>query len=198
MAKSRTRKKKKQVQPLPRKDKQGAAIPKSTTRQKVLVGIMLLAMALFVGGGLLKSFMGTGNKGMKTGQIVEPQFRIDGAVNFIKAGSEENAVKIEVEKVQTLPAIAQGLMHRKSMGENQGMLFTMPQEEPQSFWMKNTHIPLDIIFVNANREIVTIHRETTPMSEAPLDSGKPSKYVVEVNAGFCERHSINVGDSIQF
>jgi hypothetical protein len=78
------------------------------------------------------------------------------------------------------------------------MLFINSEEEMQSFWMKNTYIPLDMIFVNANKEIVTIHVNTTPLKEWNYTSTKPALYVVEVNAGFTNRHGIGTGDKIDF
>ena len=197
MAKSRNTRKKKRPQPTSsRKERQSRDIPPSTPKQKMLVGVLLVAMLLFVGGGLIKTFMG--NTGPNSTEIVEPQFRKDGELSFIKAATGENISKIEVEIVESIPLINQGLMYRKSMEEFRGMLFKMPIEEPQAFWMKNTHIPLDIIFVNSDKEIVTIHKDTTPFSEASLPSKKSAKYVVEVNAGYCDRNSINVGDKIRF
>ncbi|GBD89252.1 hypothetical protein BMS3Abin03_03202 [bacterium BMS3Abin03] len=89
-----------------------------------------------------------------------------------------------------------GLMSRKSMKENQGMLFIFPFERPQSFWMRNTLISLDMIFVNKNRQIVTIHKNTKVLSDQSYPSSKPAMYVVEVNAGFTDKYNIVVGDRI--
>jgi uncharacterized protein len=91
-----------------------------------------------------------------------------------------------------------GLMFRTNMKENQGMLFIFPYETEQSFWMKNTVLPLDMIFVNADLEIVKIHHNTTPYSEQSYSSGKPAQYVVEVNAGYCNKLNIIEGDKILF
>ena len=82
------------------------------------------------------------------------------------------------------------------MKENHGMLFIFPYEAEQSFWMKNTVIALDMIFVNSKLEIVKIHHNTTPFSEQSYSSGKPAEYVVEVNAGYSNRMGIKEGDKI--
>ena len=74
----------------------------------------------------------------------------------------------------------------------------MPQEKPQSFWMLNTYISLDIIFVNSDMEIVAIQANAQPHSTKRLPSLKPARYVVEVVAGFCAGHGIREGDKIQF
>ena len=64
------------------------------------------------------------------------------------------------------------------------MLFIFDNERPLSFWMKNTYIPLDIIYVNKSLEIVTIQENTMPLNEKPIPSEKPALFVVEVNAGY--------------
>jgi uncharacterized membrane protein (UPF0127 family) len=89
-------------------------------------------------------------------------------------------------------------MFRENMKEEEGMLFLFPAEEYQSFYMKNTIMPLDIIFVNAKKQIVKIHKNTTPYSEASLPSMKPSIYVVEVIAGFTDKYKIQEGDIIDW
>jgi uncharacterized membrane protein (UPF0127 family) len=78
------------------------------------------------------------------------------------------------------------------------MLFIFPTEEPESFYMKNTIIPLDIIFINSKRELVKIYKYTTPYSEQDLPSIKPIRFVVEVNAGFCDTYNIKEGDFIDW
>lgn len=88
-------------------------------------------------------------------------------------------------------------MYRKDLPEFHGMLFLFPREEVQSFWMKNTPLPLDIIFINSAYEIVNIARNTIPFSERLLPSGRPAQFVLEVNGGFCQRHGIEVGDRVE-
>jgi uncharacterized protein len=92
----------------------------------------------------------------------------------------------------------QGLMYRDSMAENHAMLFIFPQEQQLSFWMKNTIMPLDIIYANAKKEIITTQKNAVPYSEDSIPSNGPAQYVVEVNAGFCDRHSIKPGDHIEW
>ena len=89
-----------------------------------------------------------------------------------------------------------GLMNRKSMKENQGMLFIFPTERYQSFWMLNTLFSLDMLFINSNKEIVTIHKNTTPLSQQSYPSSKPAIYVLEVVAGYTDKFNIKEGDKI--
>lgn len=122
-------------------------------------------------------------------------FSKGGELVFSTANGDSLA-KIDIEFAETNDKRTLGLMYRKEMEENQGMLFIFPYEEPQSFWMANTILPLDIIFVNSKRAIVKIHKNTTPYSHQSYPSVEPSIFVVEVNAGFTDRHNIKEGDKI--
>ncbi len=127
----------------------------------------------------------------------QPKFVKEGELTFKKSDSSA-VVKINIEIADNDEERQMGLMNRSFMNNNQGMLFTFDVEEPQAFWMKNTIIPLDIIYVNAKKEIVSISRDTEPFSEKSLPSGRPAIYVVEVNAGFCDQYEINPGCRIDF
>jgi len=93
-----------------------------------------------------------------------------------------------------------GLMNRTSLDYNSGMLFVFQNERPRSFWMKNTLIPLDMIFVDSNLRIVNIIKNAQPCKTIACElypSGIPAKYVVEVNAGFVDKEGIEIGDKIR-
>lgn len=127
-----------------------------------------------------------------------PQFQKEGSLEFIRAEDASVIKHIDIEIASDELEIRQGLMYRQSMKQDQGMLFLMPVEEPQSFWMLNTYLSLDIIFVNAAMEIIKIQANTTPQSLKSIPSQRPAKYVVEVLAGFCETYEIKEGDNIQY
>jgi len=91
-----------------------------------------------------------------------------------------------------------GLMNRKEMKENEGMLFIFPIQGNQSFWMRNTLISLDMIFVNDKKQIVTIHKNTKILSDQSYPASQPAMYVVEVLSGFADKHNIQVGDKIDW
>ena len=94
-----------------------------------------------------------------------------------------------------------GLMNRESLEDNNGMLFIFDREGVLTFWMKNTLIPLDMIFVSEDKAIKHIERDVPPCLEdpCPLYSSKyPVKYVIEVNGGFTEAKGIEIGDTIDF
>lgn len=107
-------------------------------------------------------------------------------------------IKIDLEIADNEYERELGLMKRVDMKENLGMLFIFPDEKNRSFWMRNTLISLDMIFINANKEIVTIHKNTTRLSDQSYPSTNPAMYVVEVIAGFTDKHNIQVGDKIDW
>jgi hypothetical protein len=106
--------------------------------------------------------------------------------------------RLHVEVVSKPVDMQMGLMYRKHLAEDSGMLFVFQQEEPQSFWMKNTFIPLDMIFISAGLRIVDI----TTMQPCTADpcpdytSRQPALYCLEVNAGYCRNHNIAIGNKI--
>lgn len=127
-----------------------------------------------------------------------PRFQKEGTLTFLQAENGESIKSIDIEVAQDELEIQRGLMYRRSMEPDQGMLFMMPIEEPQAFWMLNTYLSLDIIFVNSNMEIVKIQSNTQPRSLKSIPSQRPALYVVEVLAGFCAEHGISEGDRIIF
>ena len=134
----------------------------------------------------------------QSSRMLNIPFNKQGELAFISHATSDTLALIDIELANTDVLRARGLMYRESIPEYGGMLFLMEREQFQSFWMRNTYISLDILFVNANREIVTIHANTTPLCERGYNSTAPALYVVEVNAGFSERNNIRVGDFIQF
>ena len=127
-----------------------------------------------------------------------PAFIDDGDLAILREGQDEPLAEIDIEFAASSDEIRQGLMWRREMQADQGMLFLMRTEEPRSFWMKNTYIPLDIIFANADKEIVKIRPNTQPLSEDQVTSEVPATYVLEVNAGFAERHGLREGDVLEW
>jgi uncharacterized membrane protein (UPF0127 family) len=106
--------------------------------------------------------------------------------------------KIDIEIAETDYETETGLMHRSSMEERQGMLFIQDEIKVQNFYMKNTQIPLDLIFIDEDLKIVSFQENAIPYDESSLSSKVPAKYVLEVNAGLAEKWLLEVGDSISF
>jgi uncharacterized membrane protein (UPF0127 family) len=170
--------------------------------QQLLAYILLIAFAaptlLYVFNWLSNSF-----KSDNKAEVLQ-QYKTAPQANFVKEGEltfitkEGKNIKIDIEIAKTDGERSQGLMYRQMMGEMQGMLFLFDKQEPQSFWMKNTFIALDILYVNEQKEIVSITKMAQPKSESPIPSGQPAIYVVEVNGGFCDRQQIKEGDKISW
>ncbi|MCL5267631.1 MAG: DUF192 domain-containing protein [Bacteroidetes bacterium] len=135
--------------------------------------------------------------GESTGQS-GPKFKNEGQLVFLKHGTDQTITVINIEIADNDEERAQGLMWRTSMPEDDGMLFIFGKERTLTFWMKNTYIPLDMVFADKSGKIVTIYPNATPLSEASIVSDQPAKYVVEVNGGFCARYGIADGDIINF
>jgi uncharacterized membrane protein (UPF0127 family) len=125
-----------------------------------------------------------------------PEYRKDDELAFIDAESDEILFQIDIEVASNDIERARGLMFRAEMEENHGMLFLFGQEHIQSFYMRNTLIPLDIIYINSRMTIVDIYKDTKPLDETSLPSANPAQFVVEINAGLCEKYGLKIGDFI--
>ena len=118
--------------------------------------------------------------------------------NEIYINNGEKIIKINAEVADDNEERTKGLMFREKLDENDGMLFVFDNENYQTFWMKNTLIPLDIIFINKNLEVVDI-KNAVPCKEEPCTlykSSKPAMYVLEVNGNFTAKNKIKLGSRI--
>jgi len=107
-------------------------------------------------------------------------------------------VEVSLEVAATRAERERGLMSRTSLAEGRGMLFVFDADGNQSFWMKNTLIPLDLLFIARDGTVVGIHANATPLSTANIAVGKPSRYVLEVPGGWAARHGISAGARVDF
>jgi uncharacterized membrane protein (UPF0127 family) len=167
-------------------------------KYKMTLASIGLVVIISLAGFCLSCRPGSRRETGRPARRVEPAFKKEGTLAFIKDKTSDTLVLIAIEVASDEVEITQGLMWRHSMSERNGMLFVFEQETPLSFWMKNTYIPLDIIFVNRTGAIVAIDHDAVPLSEMLIPSGKPARYAVEVNAGFCVRYGISTGDRIAF
>ncbi|WP_430642587.1 DUF192 domain-containing protein [Bradyrhizobium paxllaeri] len=101
-----------------------------------------------------------------------------------------------VEMATTEEEKTQGLMHRKELPDGKGMLFDFSPEQQISMWMKNTYIPLDMIFIRADGRILRIAENTEPMSTKIISSGGLARGVLEVIAGTAQKYGIQPGDRV--
>jgi uncharacterized protein len=165
---------------------------KSKTKQQGILNRRNVTIALILAALIISSYFLFFNKSS------EPEWVREGEVTFLNRETKQVLAKIEVEAAINPAERSQGLMYRTSMDEDKGMIFLFEQMEMQSFWMKNTLIPLDILFIDDKGVINTIHKNTVPYSERSLPSKQKSQFVVEVNGGYCNRHGIKEGDLIEY
>ena len=118
------------------------------------------------------------------------------AVIFEDSGRIKASFRVEL--ADTASKRRWGLMYRKELGTDEGMLFVFPDDRDQSFWMKDTPLSLDIIFMDRRRRVVGIIHDTVPFSTRSVSVGVPSRYVLEVRAGLARGHGIAVGDVARF
>ena len=105
-------------------------------------------------------------------------------------------VAIEIARGDS--ARARGLMDRTSLPSRGGMLFFDEEARDQTFWMKNTLIPLDIIFISADSQVVNVVKNTRPLSEDRVSSTAPAQYVLEVKAGFADAYQVDSTTSVRW
>ena len=112
--------------------------------------------------------------------------------------ADATTVSVDLEVASTPAAMERGLMYRTSLPESSGMLFVFPEDADHSFWMKNTLIPLDMLFIARDGHIVGIHPGAVPLSTASISVGAPSALVLEVNGGWTARHGVRACDRLEF
>lgn len=113
----------------------------------------------------------------------------------------QHNLKIQIELAKNIYQQQKGLMFRDKLNDLSGMLFVFPDETKRSFWMKNTKIPLDLIFISKDKKIIEIKENFTPCKEnnCPMyNSQLPAQYVLEVNAGFVLKNKIQINEKLNF
>ena len=124
-----------------------------------------------------------------------PSWRSARVVVETRAGARH---PVAVELARTDAERARGLMWRTSLAPDAGMLFLFDESEVHSFWMQNTLIPLDMIFIDDGGRIVGIVARAAPQTTTGRSVDAPSRYVLEVNGGWAEAHGLSAGDHVRF
>ena len=126
-------------------------------------------------------------------------------ISFFTFSNEKIEVSIynkniifNVEVAKTIEERRNGLMYRKKLLNKEGMLFIFPREKIIQLWMKNTYIPLDVIFISENKVIVDIKKNMEKLSETIVKSKVKSRYALEFNAGLINKLDIEIGDKVLF
>ncbi|MFO8130454.1 MAG: DUF192 domain-containing protein [Bacteroidales bacterium] len=137
---------------------------------------------------------GTNSRTKKTG--MEPPFLVEARVHVLASDARDTLSTVYATVADDPYERARGLMYRYHLPDSVGMYFIFESMDHQSFWMKNTHIPLDIIFADDAHRIVFIEEFAVPYTEDMIPSRKRSRFVLEVNAGHVQEHGISEGDCI--
>lgn len=117
-------------------------------------------------------------------------------VTVVTEGGRELTFQVEVADTPAKREL--GLQYRRDLAVDRGMVFLFPGESEHSFWMKNTPIPLDMIFINKDRRIVGIVERAVPFSTDSRSVPGSSQFVLEINGGLSKAHGIKTGDSVRF
>lgn len=107
-------------------------------------------------------------------------------------------VSLDVEVASTRSEQQKGLMFREKLDADAGMLFVFPMQRHQSFWMRNTLIPLDLFFIDSDWNVVGVVENAEPLTEVPREVDGDSQYVLEVNGGFAKKHGLGAGTKVRY
>jgi uncharacterized protein len=172
-------------------DQQNNIKPKSRRSMHVGISFSVIAVALII------IFMPKKTANDTSGSATAPTFKKQGELAFTKRDGK-SILSIDIEIADDDSKREVGMMGRPAMEERQGMLFVFEEEQMAMFWMRNTILPLDMIFINKFGEIVTICKNTTPLSDQTYSATAMTLLVLEVNAGFTDTYGINEGDRISW
>ena len=123
-----------------------------------------------------------------------PAYALDGLDVVTGTGPHHFQVEIAADD----PSREKGLMFRKFLPADRGMLFEFDKEQPLTFWMKNTPLSLDLVFIDGRGSVVNVKEDAEPMSETTIASAGPSKAVLELNAGVAAAIGLKPGDHVDF
>ena len=161
---------------------------KSSTPKYGIIAVVIIVAGFFIYNNFIKK---------DSSEMHYYKFKKEGELT-ISDSFGNNKAKIDIEIADDDYSRQLGLMNRKGMEDNQGMIFIFDEERMQSFWMLNTLFSLDMIFINKENRIVTIQKNTTPLSQQSYPSSKPALFVLEVVGGFSDSHNIKEGDVVHW
>lgn len=137
-------------------------------------------------------------KPTKTEDRIVVNFKKEGVLSLFKSKTDSVIRTIDIEIADNDYQTQTGLMYRSKLETNHGMLFIFADAQFRNFYMKNTKIPLDIIYLDETKTIVSIQKNAKPFDETSLPSEAPAKFVLEINGGLSDEWQIEVGDRVDF
>ena len=158
---------------------------------------MLMRHTLLPALAILLLAAGCGSDTESTNDGGTPSFQQEGTLAFYQPSGDTLAT-IAIEIADTDAERQRGLMQRRSLGYDRGMLFIFEETSTDGMWMKNTPLPLDIVFVSPDSQVINIARRTTPFSEETIEPAAPRRFVVEVRAGFANEFGLTDSTRIRW
>ncbi len=180
--------------------KSGSSSTMRTGRSKSVVIVVMIMLFLAIVAVSIKKLLPTtpdSTGGPPKTIYSPPDFKSQGEFTFLNSDGSVK-LKLDMEVADNPDERQTGMMKRDKMTEEQGMLFVFNNEQIRSFWMQNTILSLDIIFINANQEIVFIQKNAIPFDQSHYWSEKPARFVLEVIAGYCDKYNIAPGDKVKW
>jgi uncharacterized protein len=162
-------------------------------RTKWIVAGIVAVMLGVTGISLGTNLFGTGLSRELIQKSPQPQSRLEKLE--IVSGATLHAFQVEVMRNDA--ERAKGLMFRQFMAPDRGMLFDFDREEQVTMWMRNTYIPLDMVFIKQNGVVHQIHERAQPLDETTISSGGPVRYVLEINGGVAAKLGLKPGDTVK-
>lgn len=157
--------------------------------------VVLLLLSILVSSSFYSCKEKTKNQESITKEV---SFTKEGELTLKKAETDSIIATLDIEIADDEYQTQTGLMYRKSMLDNQGMLFIFENEQPRSFYMKNTEFSIDIIYINSDKKIVSIQKNAKPYDPTSLPSEGAAQYVLEVNAGLSNTWELEKGDVVEW
>ncbi len=158
--------------------------------KKIVLSLIILGSSMF--------FIQCKEKEEKVVSVKKIEFKKEGVLTLKKKSNDSVLAILDIEIAEDEYERQTGLMHRYSMKDERAMLFIFEDESRRSFYMKNTEFSIDIIYIDAKKEVVSIQKSATPLDERSLPSDGPAMYVLEVNAGLSDKWGLERGDRIDF
>jgi uncharacterized membrane protein (UPF0127 family) len=168
--------------------------PDRPKRQKWIVGGIVAAMLAVTAISLFTNL----RNGPFSAMVAQAESKAAATgVERLEIVSGDRSHVFQVEVMKTPEGRAKGLMFRQHMAEDRGMLFDFEREEPVAMWMRNTYIPLDMLFIKANGVVHRVHERAQPLDETTIPAGAPVRFVLELNAGVAAKLGIKAGDRVK-
>jgi uncharacterized membrane protein (UPF0127 family) len=168
--------------------------------RRIIAIVLLVALALWLVFTAFPNGTTSKSKGQqaKGSNNIEPTFRKEAELAILDSSGVDTILFLDIELAESMPEIQYGMMYRKSMEPQTGMLFIMGEQRRQSFYMKNTYVSLDIIYINDNMEIVSIQKNAVPLDESSLPSEGPASLVLEIKGGLSDQLGLKTGQMIRW